>query len=61
MKSLQKFTQQELTKSDMLHISGGVDSDQYCSDMEKIWRNNAHDWDLGAIEGWWIGWNEHCA
>lgn len=61
MKSLQKFTQQELTKSDMLHISGGIDRDEYCRNLDEMWTGNADNWDAGTIEGWWIGWNEHCA
>lgn len=45
----------------MLHISGGIDRDEYCRNLDEMWTGNADNWDAGTIEGWWIGWNEHCA
>lgn len=52
---------EELNLQEMSEILGGVSKAEYCATMEMLWEHNADSWSVDTIEGWWHGWNTHCA
>jgi len=63
MKKLSKINFKDarvLSDPEMKKIEGGTSIAEYCATLEMLWNNNANNWSVGAIEGWWYGWSSYC-
>jgi hypothetical protein len=60
LKKVKVIDAQVLDEQEMKRIAGGVSQGEYCATMSMLWNNNWSNWSVGAVEGWWYGWSNHC-
>ena len=56
MTHLKDFNAFKLNKSKMNALTGGIGSEEYCTTLYNIWKNN--DLDDAALQGFYHGWRQ---
>lgn len=49
-----------LSKEEMKNVKGGISLEEYCATMDMLWENNADDWSVDTLEGFWHGYSTNC-